>query len=71
MDLFKELQVGDAFLVVLDDVVVFDNSQLVAILKESICVVPEGLLRAHGDPTKVVGVAGLAIGGLVVRGEQP
>ena len=70
MDLLEELQVSDAFLVVLDDIFIFDTGKLVVVFEESVGVVSETLVSAHGHLCKVVSVARAVVGCLVVRNEQ-
>jgi hypothetical protein len=70
MYLLEEFVVLDALLEVLDDLIIFYSSQLVAILKESICVVPKGLLRSHGDLTEMMSPPRPAARSMEVRGER-
>jgi hypothetical protein len=66
MDLLKELDVGDPFLVISDDVLVFDNREGVAIFKVAVGILTESFVTSHPHSGKVVSVARMIIGCMVV-----
>jgi hypothetical protein len=57
--LLEWVYVGDAFLVVYDDIFVLDTNKLVAIFEEPVGVVMGTFTFLHGHPCVVVSIVGL------------
>jgi hypothetical protein len=70
MDLLEELDVGDPFLVVGNDILVFDTREGVAVLEVAVGVLPESFIASHLHSGKVVSVARSIIGHLVIAREE-
>jgi hypothetical protein len=66
MDLLEKLDVGDPFLVISDDVLVFDTREGVAVFEVSVGVLMESFVTSHPYSGEVVSVARMIIGRLVV-----
>jgi hypothetical protein len=70
MDLLEELDVGDPFLVIGNDVLVFDTRKGVAVFEVAVGVLPESFIASHPYYSEVVSVARSIIGLLVVVCEE-
>jgi hypothetical protein len=70
MDLLEEHDVGDSFLVIRDDVLVFDNRKGVAVFEVAVGVLTESFVTSHPHSGEVVSVARTIIGRLVVGREK-
>jgi hypothetical protein len=70
MDLLEEHEVGDPFLVVGNDVLVFDTREGVAILEVVVGVLSESFIASHSHSGEVVSVARAIIGRLVSGREE-
>jgi hypothetical protein len=70
MDLLEELDVGDPFLVISNDVLVFDTRESVAVFEVAVGIVTESFVTSHPHPSEVVSVARTIIGRLVVGREK-
>jgi hypothetical protein len=66
VDLLEDLTVPDAFLVVVDDLVILDANVGVAVLEELVGVVTKPLACLHGHPPEVEGVSRVIVGRLEV-----
>jgi hypothetical protein len=69
VNLLEDLTVPETFLVAIDDLVIPNADTGVAVLEESVGVVPQPLARLHGHPPEVEGIARAIIRRLEVRGE--
>jgi hypothetical protein len=69
-DLLKELDVGDAFLVISDDVFVLDTREGVAVFEVAVGILSKCLIASHPYSGEVVSVAMAIIGRLVVGHEK-
>jgi hypothetical protein len=70
MNLLEELDIGDPFLVISDDVLVFDTHEAVAVLEIVVGVLPESFIASHPHSVEVVSVAREIIGHLVISREE-
>jgi hypothetical protein len=70
MDLLEELDVGDPFLVISDDILVFDPCESVAIFEVAVGVLTESFITSHPHSGEVVTVARTIVGRLVVGCEE-
>jgi hypothetical protein len=70
MDLLEELDVGDPFLVVGNDVLVFDTHEGVVVIEVAVGVLPEFFITSRPHYGEVVSVARVIIGRLVIGREE-
>jgi hypothetical protein len=70
VDLLKQLDVGDSFFVVGNDVVVFDTCKCVTVLEVAVSVLTESFITSHSNPGEVVSIARTIVGHLVVGREE-
>jgi hypothetical protein len=70
VDLLEQLDVGVPLLVISDDVFVFDTCEGVAVLKVAVGVLTESFITAHLYSGKVVSIARMIVGRLVVGREK-
>jgi hypothetical protein len=70
MDLLEELDVGDAFLVISDDILVLDTHEGVAVFEVAVGILSECLVAPHPYSGEVVGVARVIVGRLVLGREK-
>jgi hypothetical protein len=70
MNLFEQLDVGDALFAVGDEVFVFDACKGVAVLKVAIGVLSKSFVMSHPHSCEVVSAARTIIGRLVVGCEK-
>jgi hypothetical protein len=70
MDLLKELDVGDSLLVVGDDVFILNTFEGVAVLEVAVGVLSESFVAPHPYSGKVMSVAKMIVGRLVVGREE-
>jgi hypothetical protein len=70
MNLLEELDVGDPFLVIGDDIVVFNTRKGVAVFEVAVGVLPESFIASHPYSSEVVSVTTAIIGRLVVCCEE-
>jgi hypothetical protein len=66
MDLFEELDISDAFLVLGDDIFVLDTGEGIAIFEVAVGVLPEGFVASHSHSSVVMSVTRSVVGCLVV-----
>jgi hypothetical protein len=71
VDLLKELDVGDFFLVVGDDVFVLNACEGVAVLEVAVGVLSESFIVPHPHFGEVMSVSRTIVGRLVVGHEEP
>jgi hypothetical protein len=70
MDLLEELDVGDPFLVIGNDILVFHTREGVAVLKVAVGVLSKSLVTSYPHSGEVVSVTRTIIGWLVVGCEE-
>jgi hypothetical protein len=70
MNLLEELDVGEPFLVIGDDVLVFDTHKVVAVLEVAVGVLPESFIASHPYTGEVVSVTRAITGRLEVGREE-
>jgi hypothetical protein len=69
VDLLEQLDIGDSFFVVGNDVVVFDTCEGVAVLEVAVGVFTESFVCSHPYSSDVVSIARTIVGHLVVGRE--
>jgi hypothetical protein len=70
VDLLEQLDVGDSFFVVGNDVVVFDTCKCVAVLEVTVSLLTESFIISHPYSGEVVSIARTIVGRLVVGCEE-
>jgi hypothetical protein len=70
MDLLEELDVSDPFLVIGNDVLVFDTREGVVVLEVAVGILPESLVTSHPHSGEVVSVTMSIVGLMVVSREK-
>jgi hypothetical protein len=69
VDFLEQLDVGDSFFVVGNDVVIFDTCEGVAVLEVAVSVFSESFIASHPYSSEVVSIARTIVGRLVVGHE--
>jgi hypothetical protein len=70
VDLLEQLDVGDSFFVVGNDVIIFDTYEGVVVLEVAISVFSESFIASHPYSSEVVSIARTIVGRLEVGREQ-